>query len=152
MQITPVNYYSYSNKQQKIQNFEGLWGKTTRKTDYDEAMGIPKIQEVYYYYPYMDESSEQIQKQIDNNTNAYIDEQNGNSRYQIKECKVCTTLPFKEAHFRNYSEMTKADRLTPNIKRVHYSVRDKYINNVYGNEQKSAINDVVTQKLLNLTA
>ncbi len=148
MKIAPVNYSFYTNKNQKLQSFEGLWGKTSRNTDYDEAMGIPIIQEVCYYYPYLDENPEQIQKQIEKNTGAYVVEENGNSRYKTKECKLATILPFTEAQFLNYFGFTISDELTQNIKRIHALLGDKYVNNIYGKEQQSAINEAVIQKLL----
>jgi len=151
MKITPINYsYNYSNIQTKSQNFEGLWGKTSRNTDFDKVLGVPTVRETYYYYPFSDETTERINQVVSENTDADIVEENGNFRYMIKDCKICTTLPFKEVNFDTYSAMDSSSRLTKNARVVHYCAKNKYITNQYGNEQVSAANDAVAQKLMDL--
>ncbi len=128
----------------KNQSFNGLWGGTTRLVDKDPVLGVNTDYETYYYYPYLDEPLSEIDNVIKNNTAAYIDAENG-SRYVVKECKVCTTLPFKAVHFDIYRHADSSTRLTQNLKKVHFSVQDKYINNQ--GEQKSAVNDVIKSRL-----
>ncbi len=146
MKITPINYNTYN----KAQNFSGLWGKTSRRTDFDQSLGVPKIEDTYYYYPFSDETQAEIQSVIKSNTSADIDEENGIPKYKIKSCKICMTLPLKKVNYKNYSEMTPDNRLTSMIKRAHYCVKDKYVTNEYGPNQTPAINDVVSQKILNV--
>ncbi len=140
MKILPVHNYNNT----KTQNFNGLWGKTTFLVDRDSVLGVTTDTETYYYYPFIDESQEDIDKVLNRNKTAYFDHDAGD-RYVIKECKLCTTLPFKEAHFNNYKNADIATKLIPNIKKVHYSVLDKYLSNI--GEQDSAINPVIAARL-----
>lgn len=126
------------------QSFQGLWGETTRVLDKDTVLGVRTDYETYYYYPFADEFPDEIQEVVDNNTDAYFDEKSG-CKYVVKECKVCMTLPFKEVHFNNYQKADSSTRMTQNLKRVHYSVKDKYINNK--GEQESAVNPAMSSKL-----
>ncbi len=145
MQINSINY---NNKQMvKTPSFEGLWGKTSKNTDFDVVLGVPKVEETSYYYPFADETREEINKVIKENTKADIEEQGGSIKYKINDCRLCTTLPFKQSHFDNYRVMNEKSKLYNNMKTVHYSVKDKYINNGYGSEQVSAINEKVAQRL-----
>lgn len=143
-----INLINYNNKPMvKIPSFEGLWGKTSKNTDFDAVLGVPKVEETSYYYPFADETKAEIAKVVQENTKADIEEQGGSIKYKINDCKVCTTLPFKQVHFDNYRAMNEKSKLYNNMKTVHYSVKDKYINNGYGSEQVSAINEKVAQKL-----
>lgn len=144
MKVSAIhNNYNFQNS--KSLNFNGLWGNTKRLIDRDPVMGVKTDYQTYFYYPYMDETQEDINKVVSDNTAAYIDDSTNVSTYVVKECKVCTTLPFKKVHFDNYQAANSATRMTPNLKRVHFSVQDKYINNI--DEQKSAVNEEMTSRL-----
>ena len=67
MNISLFNSFEKLNVANK-QSFQGLWGKTSRSSDFDQVLGIPKVEEVCYYYPFNDETPEQIQSVIDKNT------------------------------------------------------------------------------------
>ena len=69
MNIPLFNSFENLNVANK-QSFQGLWGKTSRSSDFDQVLGIPKVEEVCYYYPFNDETPEQIQSVIDKNTEA----------------------------------------------------------------------------------
>ncbi len=141
MKIIPIKYTNINNSQ----NFKGLWGKTSRNTDYDCALGVPKVEDDYYYYPFADESSEEIKKIHSENTKAYVED---SSRYRIKDCKICATLPFNKNMYEAYTAIKDKKEITDNIQFIHYFVKDKYIDNEYGNKQKSAVNDIVLNELL----
>lgn len=148
MQINSSNYSFNFNKQTvKNPNFEGLWGKTSRNTDFDVVLGIPKIEETSYYYPFADETKEEINKIVTENTRADIEGSSGTIKYKINDCRICTTLPFKKVDFDNYTSINEKSDINSNMKTVHYLVLDKYINNGYGAEQTSALNEKVAQKL-----
>ncbi len=136
MKITPVNY-SYNKSQSKAQNFKGLWGKTSRNTDYDAALGVPKVEDVYYYYPFSGEKKEEIEEVKNKYTSAYVE---NNSKYRVKDCRVCTYLPFTKADYDGYSSLTDGSKLTKDDKSIHSYVQDKYVNNEYGNNQTPAVN------------
>lgn len=150
MRITQNNFTYNSlkhNHQVNTQNFKGLWGKTSRNSDFDSVLGIPKIEETSYYYPFADETKDDVRKIVSANTSAIIDESDDSPKYKIKDCKICTTLPFKKVHYDNYAAMTASSKLYNNMRTVHYSVKDKYTNNGYGSEQISAMNEEVAKKL-----
>lgn len=148
MKINSINYsLNYNKPTHKAQNFEGLWGKTSKNTDFDAVLGIPKVEETSYYYPFSDETQDEINKVVKENTSADIDETDGAMKYKINDCRVCTTLPFKKVNFENYTAMNEKSKLYSNTKVIHYSVKDKYLNNGYGSEQISASNENVAKKL-----
>ncbi len=144
MQITPINTNN------KHQNFAGLWGRTSRSTDFDMSLGVPKVEDTYYYYPFIDETEEQIQNVRKENTLADIIQEDGYDKYIVRDCKICTKLPFKEANYLGYLAWTPDKKLTQKIKLVHYSVKDKYTTNEYGLSQENAFNAKVSEKLLSL--
>ncbi len=146
MKITPF-YLNRNMNQNKIQNFEGLWGKTSRNSDFDQALGIPKVEEVCYYYPFKNETPDQIHEVVSKNTEAYIDESEEIPKYKIKDCKVCTTFPFEEIHYLSYAMMPSKSKLSNKIKIIHSYVKDKYTTNKYGPEQTSAVNEEVVKRL-----
>ncbi len=140
MRILPINNYNNI----KTQNFNGLWGKNSFLVDRDSVLGVTTDIETYYYYPFSDESPESINEVLKKNKTAYIDH-NAHDRYIIRECKLCTTLPFKEVNFNTYKDADSSTKLIPTIKKVHYLVMDKYLNNT--GEQRSAINPIIAAKL-----
>lgn len=146
MKITPLNY-SYTNKMSKTQNFEGLWGKTSKNSDIEQSLGITKVEEVCYYYPFEDETAEDIQCIVEENTEAYIDESESVPKYKVKECKVCTTLPFNELSYLNYATLSPKAKLSNKVKIVHACAKDKYTTNEFGPSQESAVNEAVARKL-----
>lgn len=146
MKITPLNY-SNTNKISKTQNFEGLWGKTSRTSDIEASLGIPKVEEVYYYYPYSDETQAEIQHVVDENTEAYIDESDSVPKYKVKECRVCTTLPFNELSYLNYATLSPKAKISSKIKLVHSYAKDKFVTNEYGLNQEAAVNEEVSRML-----
>ena len=152
MKITPINYsYGNSNIQSKTRSFEGLWGRTSRTTDYDKTLCIPVITETCYYYPFSDETNSEITRVAADNASADIVDVNGSTKYIIKDCRICTTLPLEKADFDTYKMLDASDKMTESAKIVHYWVKDKFITNGYG-EQTSASNSEVTKKLLNVKA
>lgn len=149
MKISPI---SYNNLQQKSQNFNGLWGRTSSSTDFDESLGVPKVEITYYYYPFKHESESEIQRVVADSKTAFFKEEDGVAKYNVQDCKICATLPFTKDNFDSYINLTPENKLSPVIKLVHSAVQDKYINNDYGFGQKSAINGIVSQKLFDLNA
>ena len=146
MKISALNHSNFGNIN-KTQNFQGLWGKTSRNSDFDQALGIPKVEEVCYYYPFQDETKEEIKSVVENNTEAYIDESDETPKYRLRECKVCTTLPFQEINYLNYASMSPKTKLQGKMRIVHAYAKDKYTTSEYGPKQSPAINEDIAQKL-----
>lgn len=146
MKISALNHSNFGNIN-KLQNFQGLWGKTSRNSDFDQALGIPKVEEVCYYYPFQDETREEIQSVVEKNTEAYIDESEDTPKYKIRDCRVCTTLPFQKDYYLNYVALSSKSKLQDKMKVVHTYVKDKYTTSEYGPKQSSAVNENLVQKL-----
>lgn len=124
----------------KTQSFQGLWGRTSvNPPDIDPVLGIKTHYETCYYYPFADESEDEIKDVVSKNSLAFVDDTVKPNTYVIKECKVCTTLPFKKVNFDNYYAATAKDvTYTSNNRKIHALVKDKYTNN--NDEQIPAIN------------
>lgn len=130
-----------------IRNFNGLWGKTSRRTDFDRSLGVPKVEDTYYYYPFSDETQDEIKQVLKQNNDALINDDDGFTKYITKYCKLCTTLPLKKVNYENYINMKPSNKLTTMMRRVHYCVKDKYRTNEYGLDQVPAISEVVANKI-----
>lgn len=159
MKISPVynNYISHSNKslnqnktqsnsQNKNQSFEGLWGETSFRTDFDPVLFSPKIETIYYYYPFEGEKQEDIDKIIEENSSAKIVD---GSKYVVNECKQGYTLPFTEADYKKYMKATMNDDLTYKLRTINRHVCKLYLNHEFGTPQQSAINPAF-KKLKNI--
>lgn len=143
MNISAINQ-TYNMKSNQTQAFKGLWRQTTASNDRDKAMCIFKNKETTYYHPFSDETKEEIDKVVKKNSCAYMDE--SIPQYIIKECRVCTTLPFSKKQFNEYYSANSDIEVTPTIRRIHAFVSDKFINSNL-DAQKSAINSNVSKAI-----
>ncbi len=147
MQISSVNNINNSAVQKQKSNtrsFGGLWGKTSFITDYDPVLSVPKIEITYYYYPFDDEKQEDIDLITKTNSSAEIVD---NSKYIVKDCRQCYTLPFKESDYNEYIKANLSRNVKGKMRKIHYNVKDKYTNlDVYEN-QKSAANPNISRIL-----
>jgi len=124
-------------------SFNGLWGKTTFRADFDPVMAIPKIETIYYYYPFKNEKEEDVQKIIDNNSDARIID---DSKYIVKECKLGYTLPFTEDEYKKYSQVGERTEITGLMREIHKNAIDKYTTNDFAEDQKSAASKMVEKR------
>ena len=69
MRISSINNINYT----KNRNFTGLWAKTTLNSDVDPALGILKVQETSYYYPFKDENLKVASVFVEGNKYAHIE-------------------------------------------------------------------------------
>lgn len=143
MRVAGINQ-AYNLKQNNTQAFKGLWGKTSMINDIEPAMCIFKNQTTYYYYPFLDETDEEINKVVKENSSAYIDEKS--RRYKVNECRVCVTLPCTKSAYEEYTKADASTKLTEYLKDIHMGVNNKYINNAL-NHQISAVNDKIKYEL-----
>ena len=97
-----------------------------------------------FEHPYADETDEHIQAATKDYTKAYIDESQ-DSRYIVKECKICLPLPFTEDQYNEYKRAGLDTEITPDILKTHTFVQNKYLNNI--GEQVSAVNSQLKPKL-----
>ena len=74
MRISQLNSSLVQCQQNKSTSFKGLWGETSVMKDKDPALCILSEQQTYYYYPFFDETQDEIRLAVEQNTNAYIDE------------------------------------------------------------------------------
>ena len=137
MRITPVVKQSNTVNNQ---TFSGLWGKTKRRTDIDEGLNIPSITETYFYYPFSDETEQQI-RQIQKETNKeYIENKNGSDKLYKYRFKRCRKLPFTMNEFTNYYLNSNLDK---NSKIIHQYAQNLYTTKGFEIEQIPAFNDDV---------
>ena len=137
MRISSVN--NFRNNISKTQNFNGLWGKTSLLSDEDPALGILKVQNISYYYPYKDENIKEAEMLVQGYKNACIDESTSKPRYVVNDCKLCATLPFTESEFNQYRALKKGTRLNDLHRSIHSFVERFYLNKDQG-DQTPAIN------------
>ncbi len=132
----------------KSQNFKGLWALTTRRTDIDPGIGIPVINETSYYFPFSDESEQEINKVRQETENAQIEQgKNGRKIYKFYDFQRCKTLPFTSESYKNYQNFTADEKLTNDLKIIHSFAQTLYTNNNYGKLQTHAENEEVTSAL-----
>ena len=144
MRISQLNLSLMHCNHNKNNSFKGLWGETSVMKDKDPALCIMSEQQTYYYYPFFDETQDEIDLAVEQNTNAYIDDYAPEPIYVLKECKVCTRLPFTKAAFSNYIRTKNTENIEPEYRKIHTNVVGKYLNNNLGAQisaQNTAIAD-----------
>lgn len=135
MKISSIN--SFNNL--KNQNFTGLWAKTTLTSDMDPALGIIRVQETSYYFPFKDENPKVASIFVEGNKHAHIEEDTECPRYLVNDCRLCATLPFTQKEYEQYKALQKGTRLNDTFRQIHSMVPRFYENKTPG-EQTSAIN------------
>lgn len=139
MKISAIksNYTSMN----RTQSFNGLWGRTSNNIDIDAVLGIPSHYVTFYYYPFSDESVEDIQKVVKENSSAYMKDINGQSKYIVRSCNVCTTLPFSKIEYEEYSSAGERTGTSKSLQIHKYlsALCGRFIDNKT-EEQTSAIN------------
>ena len=141
MKVSSVNYSNNFNRINNLkgQNFTGLWGKTSLTSDIDPALGILRVQETSYYYPFKDENERAAEVYVQGHKNAYIEEDSNSPRYIVNDCRLCATLPFTESQYEEYLSLKKGTKLSDSIREIHRIVQKFYLFKTHGN-QKSAVN------------
>jgi hypothetical protein len=137
MRIPVINFAT----NYKYNNFQGLWGKTTKNKEYDDVLNVPRYVEYRYYYPFLDESQERISQIINENQDAYFDD---NSNYNVRICNQCSTLPYDEQTYNKYANVTSRTELTKDILDIHSNIDNLYLDNVSSATQKPAKNNTIT--------
>ena len=135
MRISSINNINYT----KNRNFTGLWAKTTLNSDVDPALGILKVQETSYYYPFKDENLKVASVFVEGNKYAHIEENTDRPRYIVNDCRLCATLPFTQNEYEQYKSLPKGTRLNDLYRKIHGAVQKFYLDKTPG-EQKSAVN------------
>lgn len=147
MKINSVNFVNYHNKSY---SFNGLWGKTSVKTDVDEVMNIPIHEYSYYYYPFADESEKSIEKMRTKIENASIVTENNKPKYYINDFKQCISLPFTEEKYLEYKTVLNPETLSDE-KIAEYTDMQKRIKTKFAtyeyDRQISAVNNVLAEYL-----
>ena len=128
MRISAISNYSKPN-------FQGLWGKTSKNIDIDEALGVRREDEVKYYYPFKDEDERAAYILVQGIKHAYIDEKA--PAYYVNDARVCATLPFTEAEYLTYKNLTDKKQATDTTVKIHKYVENKYLNPEYGAQEKA---------------
>lgn len=137
-----------SNYTNQAQSFKGLWGRTSKNIDIDSVLGVPSHYVTYYYYPYLDETAEEIKEVVRQNSSADMIDINGQSKYIVKFCNVCTTLPFTRKDFDEYYSAQQNNNVTMSAKIHKYleALGCRFIDNKT-DQQTSAVNPVFEKSL-----
>ena len=104
MKILPVNACNY---QKQSTNFQGLWGKTEYNNFTESEQYINETK--YKYYPFLDETKEQIKKVVNENSYYKEDTQGEGlvgspwSNITSSVVTVMAALPFTSKEFLNYT-------------------------------------------------
>ncbi len=146
-----INSISLFRNYKSNQSFNGLWGKTSIKTDLDAVMNIPIHEYSYYYYPFLDESAASIKKVKDETENAAIVIENGKPKYRINDFKLCVPLPFTEKRYKDYMSHNSTGTISPEkmeiFAKMQRHIKDKYSTKDY-DMQVSALNSNIAPHLI----
>ncbi len=130
MKISPINNYNIK------QNFQGLWGRTQKNNDFDQGMCILKNETTYYYFPFLGEKKEDLDRMVQEGNHSRLDKVN--NRYERQIFKLCATLPFTEAEYKAYSEAQQYNGFSDEKTRtIHRHVFDKFINKDLNNQTEA---------------
>lgn len=143
MKITPTNnvYNLKNNNILKSPGFNGLWGKSSSNSDVDPAIGVLKVQETYYYYPFCDEDESSVTEIVRENSSANIDTKGPSPRYFVKDCRVCATLPFTQSDYEHYKSLSGSSSMNNTDKKVHSYSKGLYrTNNITLQSDNEAVN------------
>jgi hypothetical protein len=94
MNILPINNVN-------SQSFKGLWGTTTTKQSSKSGNNVTEIK--YQYYPFYDESLEQIQKITETNTSHKESVKDSVLSITDVVVTVMSALPFTSKEFTKYT-------------------------------------------------
>jgi hypothetical protein len=107
MKILPIYSIGNSNYHTPIHkntsnSFKGLWGIESNILDIDDnCVGTETTQK--FYYPFVDETSQEIERVSKECTRLYTDTMGGQVSIPVtEECSVMSTLPFSEAEWKVY--------------------------------------------------
>ena len=149
MNISSVNAINLSNN--KLVNFNGLWGKTISKPDFDEVIAMPTLTQDAYYYPFVDETQMQIDEAVEQNTSSQVVlDAEGKRQFLIRNCKVCAPLPINSTQYNDYNKFKASQELKNRLKSVHVFLKDKFINSGFDSSsqvQYTAVNPAVVEVL-----
>ena len=149
MRVLPVTNY---NNYQKNVNFKGLWGRTScRAADFDKVLNVPVTEYTYYYYPFKDESRDEVKKNSDETETAKIVYTNGKPRYEIHDFKEAYTFPFTKAEYENYLVIPTVDPLSyeevEKLNTIREHLKRKFTDKEYGTTQTPADTSKIKQPL-----
>ncbi len=146
-----VSAISSLNNYQKNVSSKGLWGRTScTSPDIDRVLNVPKIEYTYYYYPFKDDTREEVQKNHDETEIAKVVYTGDNARYEIHDFKEGYTFPFTKAEYEAY---LKVGSLKPipykeieKLNVIRYNLKEKFTDKQYGTNQDNFIADTSTVK------
>ena len=149
MKISNTNCMNYNIHKSNTQNFNGLWRKTSKRTDIDDVLYVPQTTIIKYYCPFLDESPNDIRRILEERQNARIVvTERGHTRYFVNECKLCSKIPFTQRQYEDYMCLDDDYKDNKLITELHSFVKDKYVNEDVDEEQVPAYNPVVEDRML----
>lgn len=124
MKISQINQLSKNAKPSKSQSFQGLWRQGKRRSDIDPILNVPKIKDTYFYYPFLDETKEEIAAAVKKVNKAEFKTENGITKYYVRECRVGLRTTFSKQEYENYSAITNGF-IGKKEQKIHEEVQDK---------------------------
>ena len=109
----------------KPQSFKGVWGKSSQVSDIEPAMNIPLIKKYYYYYPFKDESEDQINKVLQENSDAKIIH-DPDDKYVIKEARRTLRTSYTEDEYNKYKALTSTSNMDARMRSIHGAVQHMF--------------------------
>lgn len=112
MRISAINQNSIYSYSKLNQNFKGLWGKST--TDHYEDSMYSDDSTTHYYYPFKDETKQEIDKVVKENESSNTSCADPRSVYNPITCSdssrvsVQKKLPFTRSEFYSYLSNPKS--------------------------------------------
>lgn len=143
MKISSINYY---NKPQTT--FNGIWGKTIKSyPDYDPVIATNIITQTATYFPFADETQEQIDEVVNQTaSSAIIRDDTGKRQLLVRNCVVGPKMKVNQNYYDEYVKLKDIDNISRELTYTHAFVRDKYLDSGFEDPegiQKPAINKAV---------
>ena len=156
MKISSINNCNYS---QRHQSFNGLWSKTISQTpDYSTLYGMSEKHEVSVYPPFYDETQEQIDAAVAQNSSSQLAKGPDNRRlFLIRECRIAAPILIKQNDYNEYMALDSVEDFSEKHRSTHVQVKDLYVNSGFNSDQdildisqKTAVNEKITNALQQL--
>lgn len=152
MKISSVNSFNAYNLNKKNNSkFSGLWGQTQLSMpDIDDGLSVLRAKQCAYYYPFMDETKEEVNSVLDANTaTKVITMGDGSKRILDRTCMLCKKIPVSKDDYKKYREINVPEKSKfPHLddvqmRRAHVHSKNKFLNS--GFESKDIKPDFVEQ-------
>lgn len=143
MRISSINNYSHMTNRQ--QSFNGVWAKTIKACpDYDNVIATTIITQTASYFPFADETQEQIDEVVNKNSSSQIiKDDDGRRQLLVRNCVVAPKMKVNKSHYDEYVKLRDIENISDELTYTHAFVKDKYLDSGFDDAdgiQRPAIN------------